>query len=72
MKIKEGGGCEDRLGTGPPRARTEVIYVDLGVQGGEKTWPGGSTRTLRTWPASSPVAENIHHFVWTSKRELIH
>jgi len=22
--------CEDRLGTGPPRARTEVIYVDLG------------------------------------------
>ena len=24
------GACEDRLGTGPPRARTEVIYVDLG------------------------------------------
>ena len=24
------GVCEDRLGTGPPRARTEVIYVDLG------------------------------------------
>ena len=24
------GGCEDRIGTGPPRARTEVIYVDLG------------------------------------------
>jgi len=22
--------CEDRLGTGPPRARTDVIYVDLG------------------------------------------
>jgi len=22
--------CEDRVGTGPPRARTEVIYVDLG------------------------------------------
>ena len=22
--------CEDRIGTGPPRARTEVIYVDLG------------------------------------------
>ena len=25
-----GGGCEDRIGTGPPRARTEVIYVDFG------------------------------------------
>ena len=24
------GGGEDRIGTGPPRARTEVIYVDLG------------------------------------------
>ena len=23
--------CEDRLGTGPPRARTEVIYADLGA-----------------------------------------
>jgi hypothetical protein len=22
--------CEDRIGTGLPRARTEVIYVDLG------------------------------------------
>ena len=22
--------CEDRIGTGPPRARTEVIYADLG------------------------------------------
>ena len=22
--------CEDRLGTGPPRARTEVIHVGLG------------------------------------------
>ena len=22
--------CEDRIGTGPPRARTEDIYVDLG------------------------------------------
>ena len=22
--------CEDRIGTGPPRARTEVICVDLG------------------------------------------
>ena len=22
--------CEDRIGTGPPRARTQVIYVDLG------------------------------------------
>jgi len=22
--------CQDRIGTGPPRARTEVIYVDLG------------------------------------------
>ena len=22
--------CEDRIGTGPPRARTKVIYVDLG------------------------------------------
>ena len=22
--------CEDRIGTGPPRARTEVIYEDLG------------------------------------------
>jgi len=22
--------CEDRIGTGPPRARTDVIYVDLG------------------------------------------
>jgi len=21
--------CEDRIGTGPPRARTQVIYVDL-------------------------------------------
>jgi hypothetical protein len=21
--------CEDRIGTDPPRARTEVIYVDL-------------------------------------------
>ena len=25
-----GGGGEDRIGTGPPRARTEVICVDLG------------------------------------------
>jgi len=25
-----GFGCEDRIGTGPPRARREVIYVDLG------------------------------------------
>ena len=24
--------CEDRIGTGPPRARTEVIYVDLGYR----------------------------------------
>jgi len=24
------GACEDRIGTGPPRARTQVIYVDLG------------------------------------------
>jgi hypothetical protein len=24
------GGCEDRIGTGPPRAKTEVIHVDLG------------------------------------------
>ena len=23
------GVCEDRIGTGPPRARTQVIYVDL-------------------------------------------
>jgi len=23
-------GCGDRIGTGPPRARTEVIHVDLG------------------------------------------
>ena len=22
--------CEDRIGTGPPRAKIEVIYVDLG------------------------------------------
>ena len=22
--------CEDRIGTGPPRARTLVIYADLG------------------------------------------
>ena len=22
--------CEDRIGTGPPRVRTEVIHVDLG------------------------------------------
>ena len=22
--------CEDRIGTGPPRAETEVIYVNLG------------------------------------------
>jgi len=25
-----GYSCEDRVGTGPPQARTEVIYVDLG------------------------------------------
>ena len=25
--------CEDRIGAGPPRARTEVIYVDLGYFG---------------------------------------
>jgi len=25
-----GAECEDRIGTGPPRARTEVIYVELG------------------------------------------
>jgi len=25
-----GTDCEDRIGTSPPRARTEVIYVDLG------------------------------------------
>ena len=23
--------CEDRLGTGPPRARTHAIYVDVGI-----------------------------------------
>jgi hypothetical protein len=22
------GECQDRIGTGPPRARTDVIYVD--------------------------------------------
>ena len=27
-----GGGCQDRLGTGPPRARTQVIYVDLSAR----------------------------------------
>ena len=27
------GDCEDRIGTGPPRARTEVINVDLGYSG---------------------------------------
>ena len=25
-----GGSCEDRVGTGSPWARTEVMYVDLG------------------------------------------
>ena len=30
MTCAEVGVCEDRIGTGPPRARTEVIYVDLG------------------------------------------
>ena len=25
----DGRSCEDRIGTGPPRARTEVIHVDL-------------------------------------------
>ena len=26
----EGPSCEDRVGTGPPRVRTELVYVDLG------------------------------------------
>ena len=29
MLCAEEGRCEDRIGTGPPRARTEVIYADL-------------------------------------------
>jgi len=29
--------CEDRIGTGPPRARTEVVYVDLNFQYGLHT-----------------------------------
>ena len=24
--------CEDRNGTGPPRARTQVIYVDIQIE----------------------------------------
>ena len=28
------GPCEDRIGTGPPRARTEIIYVDLPLRAG--------------------------------------
>ena len=30
VRVRALGGCEDRIGTGPPRARTEAIYVDLG------------------------------------------
>ena len=33
--------CEDRIGTGPPRARTQVIYVDLGywaISGSIRPW----------------------------------
>ena len=31
--VLEGAGdCQDRIGMGPPRARTRVIYVDLGYR----------------------------------------
>ena len=44
--------CEDRIGTGPPRARTEVIYVDLeGVQppgvGHPAVWPTCTSKAFR-------------------------
>ena len=41
--------CEDRVGTGPPQARTEVIYVDLGfwaISGSNQCSESPPIRTL--------------------------
>ena len=40
--------CEDRIGTGPPRARTEVIYVDCGCRA-----IAGQAREVREAPGRS-------------------
>ena len=45
--------CEDRIGTGPPRTRTEVIHVDLGH------W------TVSSWihPEGDPISWGINSSV---------
>ena len=45
--------CEDRLGTGPPRARTEVIYVDLGY------WVISGSITPKGDPASWGINPSV-------------
>jgi len=48
--------CEDRIGTGPPRARTNVIYVDLGcwaISG--SIHPKGDPRS---WGINSSVSKD--------------
>jgi len=42
--------CEDRLGTGPPRARTEVIYVDLGYWAVSGSSVFGGLRVTKSVP----------------------
>jgi len=52
---KMGETCEDRIGTGPPRARTDVIYVDSG------SWAiSGSIR-----PKGDPASWGINSYQWS-------
>ena len=46
---------EDRLGTGPPRARTQVIYVDLGY------WVISGSTQPKGGPASWGINSSVFH-----------
>ena len=48
--------CEDRIGKGPPRARTEVIYVDLGYTSVLRL----CGRALRSHPMCWCLADPCH------------
>jgi len=59
--------CEDRIGTGPPRARTQVIYVDLGYSSGcEECEDRAHVRRARDLHKLESV--RLGSLVWTDAR----
>jgi hypothetical protein len=70
---QRGGPCEDRIGTGPPRARAEVIYVDLvnrAISGSESSLcgqvGGASTRESVTLSVRTPLCQ-LRFCLWIGK-----